>query len=696
MQNNAALLRKVLGDESGEVLEGVGEGYRVRVGQEALDSLRFEGAVKRARGLEGAGDVGEALAELERGLGLWRGRALAGLSGRVIEAGAARLDEARLGAIEERVELRLRLGRAEAVVGELRELVAEQPLRERLAGQLMVALYRCGHGGEALEVYERVRQRLVEELGVDPGQRLRDLHAAVLREDPALEVDGQAADQFGAGGSGDATTGSGGAAMPMPAQLPADTAAFTGREEQLAKLDELLEAGEGTAVLSTVAGIGGVGKTALAVHWGHQRRDRFPDGQLYVNLRGFDRSEPVEPRQAVSGFLRALGQTGNAIPDTLDEAAALYRSLLADKQMLVVLDNARNVAQARPLLPASPSSFALVTSRDRLSGLTALDGAQPVRLDTLNQADSLELLANLLGAERLHAEPEAARRLAEMCGHLPLALRIAAANLATRPYIGIDGYLAELETSDRLELLAVDGDPDAAVAATFDHSYRTLDPETQDLFLRLGLFPGQDISTELAAVIAGQARVIVNRLLNHLENAHLLEQHQPGRYRYHDLVKDYAKQQADLRLNNSDHQTVRNHVIGWYFENRNSPPSSEYDNVVSALQAWQHHESAWRLLPILTVLANYGHDVAEIRRYVETGLQTAQRDKNTQGIYHLTIGIAMVHRHGGNLLSAIEYGRMAVEMAPPHISAAQSNLGSYLWASGKNVEAEALLLEAAS
>ncbi|MGH8791381.1 MAG: BTAD domain-containing putative transcriptional regulator, partial [Stackebrandtia sp.] len=685
VQNNTAMLRRLLGD--GATMESVGEGYRVRVDENQLDALRFEATVRTAREQNRAGDSKAALATLQTGLELWRGPALAGLSGRLIESGAARLDEARVAAIEERVDLQLEAGRTHAVIAELRELLARHPFRERLAGQLMLALYRDGRAPEALDVYETVRTRLVQELGMDPGQRLRDLHGAILREDAVLDTSRPRRDRRSAGAGG-------GPAMPAPKQLPADTASFTGREAQLSTLDQLLETGESAAVLSAVAGIGGVGKTALAVHWGHRVRERFRDGQLYVNLRGFDSGEPLSVKAALNSFLRALGQSGDAIPETVDEAAGLYRSLLAGKRILVVLDNARDVAQVRPLLPGSPGSFALVTSRNRLAGLSALDDAHPLPLDTLGQADCLELLADLLGADRLHVDPAAAKRLAELCGRLPLAMRIAAANLAAETHTSVADFVAELERTDRLELLAVDGDPDSAVATAFDRSYRALDSATQDLFLRLGLVPGYDFAPALAAAIADRPEPHTRRLLDGLENAHLVEQHQPGRYRYHDLIREYARKSAEAALNDSDRGTVRDRAVDWYFAQRNNLSSWEYDNVVAAFQTWRRHPPALRLVRTLAMFADEGHDVAEVRRHVDAGLDVARQSDDADGLYHVSRALTIINYHAGDFSSAIEHGRKVVELAPPDDSAVRTNLGGFLWAAGQYAEAETWLREA--
>jgi DNA-binding SARP family transcriptional activator len=436
IQNSISILRRTLADTSRELVESVGEGYRLRLADQQLDAVRFDRAVRRARELTQTGDPAAALAGLREALRLWRGPALAGLTGRLIESGAQRWDEARMAAVEERIDLELSLGDGPPLVGELRKLLAGQPYRQRMAGQLMLALYREGRTPEALETYQTVRSRLVEDLAIEPGEWLQRVHQAILRGDPGLSAPvpavGIAASVRPAGPA------------PAPALLPADTPHFTGRAGELAVLDELAEAGQTTALVAALSGIGGAGKTALALHWAHRARDRFPDGQLYVDLHGYDWSEPIAPGEVLAGFLRALGLPPDAIPEDVPRATALYRSLLADKQILVVLDNARDAGQVRPLLPRTAGSFTIVTSRHRLAGLVALHDARPVAVASLPAAESLRLLGSMVGEARMSAEPEAAGRLVELCAGLPLALRIVAADLMSRPQLRLADVVAAL------------------------------------------------------------------------------------------------------------------------------------------------------------------------------------------------------------------------------------------------------------
>jgi tetratricopeptide (TPR) repeat protein/transcriptional regulator with XRE-family HTH domain len=364
---------------------------------------------------------------------------------------------------------------------------------------------------------------------------------------------------------------------PRPAQLPADVAAFTGREAVLARLDDLLGGGPGkpatAVVISAITGTAGVGKTALAVHWAHQTRSRFPDGQLYVNLRGFDAGPPVRPVEALARFLHALGVPAEQVPVDLEEAAGLYRSLLADRRMLIVADNAGHPEQVRPLLPGSPGCLVLVTSRDQLAGLVARDGAQRLTVDVLSATEAGTLLRRVLGPARVAAEPAATDLLAELCGRLPLALRIAAANLTDRPTRSISSFTAELaglSGGDRLSALGVAGDEQAAVRAAFDLSYDALAEPARLLFRRTGLAPGPDITALAAAALVhpdpagGVPPAEVGRLLDRLAAAHLLAQPAPDRYALHDLLRHYAVGRAGQEDTAEARAAAVRRLLDWY------------------------------------------------------------------------------------------------------------------------------------
>jgi tetratricopeptide (TPR) repeat protein len=415
------------------------------------------------------------------------------------------------------------------LVVELEALTGRYPGDERLWGQLMTALYRAGRQTDALAVFRRARATLVEASGVEPSPGLTGIHQQILAHDPDL-LAGRPA-------------GSGGAHSTGPAQLPADVPGFTGREAELAMLDAALAGAGGpptAVVISAVSGTAGVGKTALAVHWAHRVADRFPDGQLYVNLRGFDPAgQALDPAQAVRGFLDALGVAAARIPSGVDAQAALYRSVLAGRRMLVVLDNAKDAEQVRPLLPGTGAAVAVVTSRNSLTGLVAADGARPITLDLLSTVEARELLARRLGPGRVAAEPQAVEQIIGTCARLPLALAVAAAR-AQQSAFPLGTLAAELTDAGRLLDSLDAGDPATQVQAVFSWSYTALTPPAARLFRLLGLHPGPDFSAPAVASLAGLPLPGTRRLLAELTRASLLTEHAPGRYACHDLLRAYA------------------------------------------------------------------------------------------------------------------------------------------------------------
>jgi DNA-binding SARP family transcriptional activator/tetratricopeptide (TPR) repeat protein len=540
----AARLRQVFsraGLTSPPLRPGSG-GYVLEFDAERVDLLRFQRLVAGAR-TDRDGDDSRAAA-LDRALGLCRGPALADLSGPWAARTRELLEQQRLDAVLLWAALQTRQGRAGVVVGPLRELVGQHPLVEPLAARLIEALALDRRPAEALAHYATTRETLAAALGIEPGAELRRLHQAVL----AGDLDGGPG-PAGPAPLGPAPAGPAPAALPAaghrPAQLPRDIGGFVGRRAQLAALDAAL-AGAGrepaATVISTISGTAGVGKTALAVHWAHLVRARFPDGQLYLDLRGFGPGRRVvAPAEAIRGLLHGLGVPATRMPPDLDAQAALYRSVLADRRMLVLLDNARDAEQVRPLLPGAPGSLVVVTSRDRLSPLVA-DGAYPVDLDLLTAAEARAVLVRRLGAERVAAEPAAAEQVIVRCARLPLALTIAAARVLQSgfPLATVAAELAE--AADRLEALAA-GHPVGEVRAAFSWSYDALTPAAARMFRLIGPLPGPDIGAAAAASIADRSRPDAQRLLAELARASLVVEHAPGRYTCHDLMRAYA---ADL------------------------------------------------------------------------------------------------------------------------------------------------------
>ncbi|WP_018353367.1 AfsR/SARP family transcriptional regulator [Longispora albida] len=518
VSNSVTTIRRALGDPP---IESAGAGYIIRVSAENLDAARFDGLVDQAAG---ASPV-EARPLLAEALGLWRGPALGGLGeDGILAAERARLDERRLLALERRIEADLALGRHDELIGELAALAIEHPLRERLVELHMLALYRAGRRQDSLEIFQQARERLAEQAGLDPRPDLAELHRSILRGAVSLTPPASPVPP---------------AAAPVVSQLPADVPHFTGRDEQLEALDALAS-GPGPIV---IAGSGGMGKTTLAVRWAHRARDLFPDGQLYVNLHGYSTAPLVRPAQVLARFLRALGVAPPEVPAEADEAAALFRSLLTGRRVLVVLDNARTVEHVRPLLPSGPGSLALITSRDRLTGLVARDGARRLDLRVLDSAESLTLLSTLAGEHRVAAEPAAAAELAGYCAFLPLALRVTAARLADHTGRRIAEHLAELREL-RLAGLAIAGDPESTVRGAIDLSYQELAPDARRAFRLLGLVPGPDFTVPAVAVLTGSPESEARELLGRLAGACLIDEHQPGRYTFHDLLRAYARERA--------------------------------------------------------------------------------------------------------------------------------------------------------
>jgi DNA-binding SARP family transcriptional activator/tetratricopeptide (TPR) repeat protein len=545
VQNYVMRLRNTLGDAGRARIITQPPGYLIRVQPGELDLSRFETLLGAAREAAQDGSWDQAAISARQALQLWRGEPLADVGSEALVAREApRLAELRLQTVELCIEADLHLGRHTQVITELRQLVGAHPLRERLHAQLMLALYRDGRQAEALAAYRHARDVLVTELGTEPGPGLRDLHQRILSADSALTTTEPAPPaQAGPERVTQRELAS------VPRELPPSVPGFTGRSAELKALTGLFDRpgqqAPGTVVISAIGGTAGVGKTALAVHWAHQVAGQFPDGQLYVNLRGFAPSGvPATPAEAVRGFLDALRVPPKRIPSGADAQAGLYRSLLAGKRMLVVLDNARDEHQVRPLLPASPGSLVIVTSRNQLAGLAAADGARLLSLDVLPHDEAAQLLTARIGAGRADAEPGAADEIAALCTRLPLALAVAAARAAARPRFPLAALAAELrDLPGRLDALDT-GDPAASVRAVFSWSYQQLSPEAARMFRLLGLHPGPDISVPAAASLAAIDEPEARRLLRELARGCLITEHAPGRYAFHDLLRAYAASQA--------------------------------------------------------------------------------------------------------------------------------------------------------
>lgn len=565
----ASRLRKVLepgtaADGPPRVLVSVGDGYALHVREGALDAAEFERKVTRAGKLRAEGHTADTADLLREALRDTQPVALVGLSGPFAEAERARLGEQRLVALESRIEADLELGRHRDVTAELLSLIHAHPLREQLCRMLMLALYRSGRPAEALDAYRRTRRVLVDQLGIEPGARLQELHARILAADPSLDLR-----------SPERITPRTPSPEPVtlsavrPAQLPPDLPGFVGRGSELDRVRALLPA-EGqtpsTAIITTIGGMAGIGKTTLAVHWAHEITHRFPDGQLYVNLRGFEPAgTTMAPAEAVRMFLDALGVPAAQIPAGFDAQVALYRSKLVGRRMLILLDNARDTDQVRPLLPGSPGSLVIVTSRNRLTGLVAREGARPLTLDQLSHEEAYELLAQRIGDGRPAAEPDAVEEIIARCARLPLALAVVAAHAAEHPGFPLRAVVDALrESQDSLDAFEAGDALTTDLRAVFSWSYHALSPPAARLFRLLALHCGSGVSAPAAAALTGLPLRETRTLLRELTRAHMLTECPPGRYGLHDLLRVYAAEcvQADESEQETDRAQAR--MLAWY------------------------------------------------------------------------------------------------------------------------------------
>ena len=561
LQSHVSHLRTVLGSKT--AIRGMPPGYVLSADEVDTDVSIAERLLRTASTAAGPA---HAAGQLQAALALWRGQPLADVAGIAwLEGQAERLDLLGIRIKRALTEARLAVGDHVRLVPDLEELVAGQPLDERAVGHLMLALYRSGRQADALASYLRLRATLADELGIDPGQELRDLETAILRQDARLDLvlpPGAAvlpsAAEPNAGPAHETSpqdvppAAPAAPELPVPAQLPPVTTDFVGRGAALGVLDGLLPSADDAAspqagaVAVAITGTAGVGKTALALHWAHRNRDLFPDGQLHVNLRGFDPCCPqVEAGRALRDFLEALNVPAHRIPDGTEAMAALYRSVVAERRLLVVIDNARDSEQALPLLPGGPGSLAIVTSRVQLTGLIAA-GARQLSLDLLTVTEASDLLARRLGDARVSAERHAAEEIIACCARLPLALTIAAARAASRAAFPLAAIAAELHESPSPLDKFDGGEVNADIRAVFSCSYQALTAQAARLFRAIGLYPGTDISLAAAASLAGLPPARTGRLLDELGRAHLVTEQSPGWYSAHDLLRGYAAELAGI------------------------------------------------------------------------------------------------------------------------------------------------------
>ncbi|WP_329105096.1 NB-ARC domain-containing protein [Micromonospora sp. NBC_01699] len=492
-------------------------GYGFRPGTVETDAQAFSRLVDAARTEVAAGHLPAAGQHFRAALALWRGPALGGISGAGVRRAAVALDEERTVVTEEWVEVELRLGRDGELIGELTDLIARHPLRERLRSQLMRALCAVGRQADALAVYRDARRALAEELGIEPGAELRDLHRRILA--------GELPDQVA--GNDEAT----------PARcLPRDVPDFTGRAELLHRVRHAIgTADPAKPVVVLVEGMAGSGKTALAVHLATSLADRYPDAHLFLDLHGHSERSPVDPAAALVTLLRQLGVGGERIPADFDGRLGRWRTELAGRRAVIVLDNAASAQQVGPLLPAGAGCLVLVTTRRRLVGL---DGVQPYPLPVFDPDEAVELLARIAGPERVRAEPAAAAEVVRRCGYLPLAIRLAGARLAHRPRWTVTDLHDRL--ADDGAVLTELAAEERTVAGAFTLSYAQLPAPAQRMLRLLALHPGESFDAAAAAALTGGTLLAARDLLDDLVDGHLLEEPAAGRFRFHDLMRQYA------------------------------------------------------------------------------------------------------------------------------------------------------------
>lgn len=557
-------VRRALDDSAGELLQTRPGGYELVVAAGELDVAAFEELADSGVAALREGKAEKASARLTEALDLWRGPAYADVPAtHTVQAEASRLEERRLTALEARIDADLQLARHAELTAELRALVDANPLRERFWEQLMLALYRSGRQSDALQAYQDAYHLLDAELGVEPGRSLQDLHGRILAADPGLEPPAGAAAAHGGPPAA--------VQLPIPRQLPPNASHFSGRQLELTHLDNLLSTTDSSFPTVVISGPGGAGKTTLAVHWARRVADKFPDGQLYADLLGYASVPDLGALDVLARFLRSLGVPNEQLPADVGEAAGLFRSLLADRRMLIVLDNAGSTGQVRPLLCGSPHTLTIVTSRDQLAGLSLREAVVRLDIGGLDVEESLDLLTDILGKRRFGRDRKQAEDLADQCGHLPLALRIAAAQLAVDPSRSLADYVAELRAGNRLDVLALDdtagandtagtpqppeltdapapsSEPDeltASLRLTFDLSYRRLDADSRRLFRLLGLVPGEDFDAATAAALAGTDLPSTQRILRGLASRSMLTPQPSARFRLHDLLRLYAADQC--------------------------------------------------------------------------------------------------------------------------------------------------------
>ncbi|MEU3780234.1 BTAD domain-containing putative transcriptional regulator [Streptomyces sp900129855] len=700
-----AEVRRALGPAGTQLLTTRRPGYVMHAGPDELDLLAFENLIRDGSRAAADGEWRTARRCGEQALGLWRDEPLADLSEVAVrEAERQRLGELHLVAREGMAEAEIETGRHREAIAELLRLTAAHPLRERPHGLLMRALHLDGRSAEALELFTALRRRMVDELGMEPSADLRDLQQRLLRGGSVSggggtarsgvsgsrvsgrgATGGAAAGRGGSGGAAAAQQAPVGAERPVPRQLPPTPRRFVGRERELDRLDSCLRTAE---PLALIVGPAGVGKSALALNWAHRVADRFPDGQLFLDMRGFDNAEPMTPEEALPLLLQGLGCAPRDIPLGAEAQTALYRTLLAERRVLVVLDDVADASYVRQLLPASAGSLTLVTSRDKLSGLVTLDGAYRVSCDVLDNAAALELISGAVGPEAVAADPEAAARLVELCDRLPLALCVAGSWIGDRPG-SIRAYVRDLADRGRLARLHVEGEESVAVRAALDLSYGALPDEARRAFRCLGALPGTGRSVTAAAAGAGLDERRMADLLRLAQRVHLLRDVELGRPAWHDLVHEYARDRTAAEDAPEERAASVTRVLDHYLQSvvnaaataglyvmRTRPGAvegslprefatteeayawfdGEWDDIAAAIGHAAEHGPApyvWWLVDALQDLFHHRRPLSDWMRLATLAREVAQRGGDEVGQAAMCLSLGSARWRNGDLRGAL-------------------------------------------
>ena len=723
VQNYVKRFRRALGDSDRAVVTTRADGYLLRVPAESLDASRFEVMVTQAREALQAGEYAQAATGLRTALSLWRGRPLADVPcDYLVLQHAPRLEEVRLQALEDRIEADLRCGRHAGLIAELRALVAAEPLRERLHWLLVLALYGEGRQADALAAFRGARRVLIDEIGVEPGAELQRLHERILAGDPD-PADGITMRP--------AATG-----LPViPRELPAALTHLVGREPELRRLDAMASQASGPAAMTVIAVIGGtagVGKTALVTHWARRVASQFPDGQLYLALRGFaPDAVPVSPAEGLGLFIGAL-QPGAPVPSGLSARVNLYRSLTAGKRLLIVLDNARDAEQVRALLPGSPGSMVVITSRDWLAGLAVTEGAELIGVDVLGSAEAKALIASRIGAARAAAESSAVTEIAELCGRLPLALAVVAAKAAARPGLPLAKLAAGLrDPGGRLSALDA-GDSAASARSVLSWSYACLMAPEAGMFRLAGMHPGPDAGLNALASLAGVPAGLAREMLEELERVNIAAQTAAGRFAMHDLLRAYARERAQAEESAELRHAATARMLDYYLHAAHAmslrlypprpaiglpapQPGALKEDFGSYQAAWAWAEAEYpALLGVVTSAAHDGFPARawqlawawetflsrrgrwdELACIQRLGLDAARRGGDPAGLAHATCGLGWTFVLQGDY----ERGREHLEEAARYFgqlgdasgeARACIRAGSALWRQHRHAEARLL------